>query len=364
MKGARRSILHVDLDPFFVAVERSLDPTLAGRPLVIGATGRSSGAVAAASVEARTFGVRPGQAMRTARDLCPDAEFRAGDLEAYGHVSERITTLLLGVSRRIERPSADEAYADLTPEGGGAPPTSTIESLREEIQRRLGLDAAFGLASSRLAARVASSWARPRGLLVVLPGYESSFLASQSVTFLDEFEPRLLLALEGAGLTTFGAVAAADETMLAALVGPTRAQRLRARARGEVDDEIAVAAPPTSIVEESAIRDRRSDVTTLLAIVDGLARRAARRLRPFGLQARAVSVEVRRADGTLKRTESIEPGLGDDDTAASVARVLSAPLFAPSEGVRSLLVRLGRLAPPARQASLFPDLPFASGHSG
>ena len=249
MKGERKSILHVDLDPFFVSVERALDPGLRGRPLVVGANGHSSGIVAAASTEARTFGVRAGQTMATARNLCPDAEFRAGDLEAYGRFSEQVTALLRGVSRRIERPSVDEAYVDLTPEAGGPTPTSVLEGLREQIQSRLGLDSAFGLASSRLAARVASSWARPRGLLVVLAGYESSFLASQPIACLTEFEPRILERLDAAGLTTLGALSDAGESVLAAAVGPARAGHLRAMAQGQANDTIAVAAPPASVSE-------------------------------------------------------------------------------------------------------------------
>ncbi len=214
-----------------------------------------------------------------------------------------------------------------------------------------------------LTARVASSWARPRGLLVVLAGYESSFLAPQSIDCLDELEPRVLAALESAGLTTLGALASAEEATLGAIVGPARALHLRLMARGEGDDVIALAAPPGSLSEEAVIRDRRNDLPSLLAIVDGLARRATRRLRPFGLLARSISVEVRRSDGTLKRTENLQPGVNDDDTAASIARVLSGALLTPPAAVRSLSLRLGRLAPPLAQASLFPDFPIASGHS-
>jgi hypothetical protein len=134
--------------------------------------------------------------------------------------------------------------------------------------------------------------------------------------------------------------------------------------RGEGDDDIALAVPPASLTEEALIRDRRNDLPALLAVVDGLARRAARRLRPFGLLARSLSVEIKRTDGTLRRTENVEPGLGDDDTTASVSRVLAAPLLTPPEAIRSVVLRLGRLAPPSHQSSLFPDFPLASGHSG
>src|SRR5882672_5758748 len=115
-------------------------------------------------------------------------------------------------SRRVERPSADEAYVDLTRESPSSPtPVAVAESLKDELQRRLGLDASLGLATTRLAARVASTWARPRGLLVVLPGYEASFLARQPLCFLPDLPPHLETALETAGLLTLGHVAEADE---------------------------------------------------------------------------------------------------------------------------------------------------------
>ena len=131
--------------------------------------------------------------------------------------------MLLAASRRVERPSADEAFVDLTPDSPGEPPpVRAAETIRDELQRRLGLDASLGLASSRLAARIASGWARPRGLLVVLPGYELSFLAGKPIAAL-ELPPPLQSALERAGLTTLGQLADADERALTAVAGPAAA---------------------------------------------------------------------------------------------------------------------------------------------
>ena len=237
VKERRRSILHVDLDPFFVSVERSMDPSLRGRPVVVGGDGHGLGFVAAVSAEAREAGVRVGMPLAQARRLTPDAAFRRGDLEAYGRVSDEVTAVLLAASRRVERPSADEAFVDLTPEAGGPPPVRATETIRDELQRRLGLDVSLGLASSRLAARIASTWARPRGLLVVLPGYELSFIAGKPVSMLG-LPPHLESALERNGLTTLGQLAECDEARLAAIVGPAAA-RVRAAARGEGEPPIA-----------------------------------------------------------------------------------------------------------------------------
>lgn len=349
-KGPRlRSILHVDLDPFLVAVERALDATLTGRPVVVGGA-----VVAAASAEARACGVRAGQHLTAARRLCPGAAFRPGDLEAYARFGDDVTTILLSTSRRVERPSTDEAYVDLTPESPDArAPVAAAEAIRDAIQRRLGLDASLGLASSRLAAQVASAWAKPRGLLVVLPGYESAFLASRPLSALPDLPPHLETALARAGFDTLGRLADADETALAAVVGPAAARRLQSVVRGEDEPPIAVATPPLWVRETAKIRDRGSDREVLLEVLDGLVRRAYRRLQPFGLTAGALAVEVVRAEGIARRCET-QGGVGDDAEAAStIATALAAPLFEPASGVTAMEVRLTRLGRPAPQASLF-----------
>lgn len=358
MRERRRSVLHVDLDPFFVSVERSLDPSLRGRPVVVGGDGHGLGFVAAASEEARQAGVRVGLPLAQARLLCPGAAFRRGDLDAYGRCSEEVTAVLLAASRHVERPSADEAFVDLTPEGpGDAPPVRAAETVRDELHRRLGLDASLGLAGSRLAARIASGWAKPRGLLVVLPGYEHSFLAGKPVSALG-LPPHLESALERAGLATLGQLAEAEEAALVAAVGPQAAPRLRAAARGEDEPAIAIAAPPTSLHEEARIRDRRSDRLALEEIADTLARRSARRLKPFRLAARAVGVEVRRDDGDRRSADVFEPALEGEDAIADAVHALAGPLLEPAGPVRALQVRLSRLEPPGTQAPLFPASPL------
>ena len=361
MKSAprSRSILHVDLHPFLVSVERSLDPSLRDRPVIVGAGPDGSGIVAAASTEARAAGVKVGQRIAAARRACPGGVFRPGDLDAYARYSEDVTSILLAASRRVERPSADEAYVDLTREDDGAvAPVAASEAIKDELQRRLGLDAALGLASSRLAARVASTWARPRGLLVVLPGYEASFLARQNVSFLPDLPAHLEAALEKAGLETLGQVADADPAALAESVGEVAAARLIDTARGAGEEPIAVTAPPAWIQQEAVIRGARNDRASLSEIVEGLALRAARRLRPFHFAAGALSVEVRRPDGTLRRSDTFQPPISSEDTLRTVAAGLAAPLLEePSAGVRGIQVRLSRLGPIDEQAPLplFPE---------
>jgi len=351
-----RRILHLDLDPFFVSVEQSLDPGLRGRPLIVG--GGETAIVAAASVEARASGVHPGLSFAAAQALCPEAIFRPGDLETYARFSNEVTDLLLSVSRRVERPSADEAYVDLTADSPGTPgAVASAELIKDEVQRRLGLTASLGLASSRLAARVASSWARPRGLLVVLPGYEASYLSPQPISFLPELPPHLEALLKDSGLSTLGEVAEASEDLLASIAGPLAGPRLRAAARGEAEAPIEVAAPPSWIVEETSIRARGSDREVLLDLITGMVGRACRRLRPFSLGTGGVTIEVRRGQNTQRRTEQVEPVLDDEATIRKLACGLAGPLLDPPASVRGLQLRLGRLSKTDSQPRLFFEPP-------
>jgi DNA polymerase-4 len=191
---------------------------------------------------------------------------------------------------------------------------------------------------------------------VVLPGYELSFLARQPLSALADLPPHLETALERAGLATLGAVAEAKEADLEAAVGRVAAPRLRAAVRGEGEAPVALAAPPSSVSEEAVVRDRRSDLEALEQIVEALARRAARRLKPFHLVARGLTVEVRRRAATGRRSETFAHGLAGEDPTAERARALAVPLLEPADGVRALQVRLSHLESPTPQAPLFPAL--------
>jgi DNA polymerase-4 len=355
--GIVRRILHVDLEAFFVSVERSLDPSLRGRPVVVGASSSPEGIVAAASAEAREAGVRPGQSIAHARRLCPDAAYLPGDLDTYARVSHEVTMLLMSASRRVERPSADEAYVDLTsdPRSPSAP-VRLVERIRQEIHRRLGLDASCGLASSRLAARIASRQARPRGLLLVLPGYEAAYLAQQPVSALPDLRPDAEQALERLGLHTLADVAAANESVLQQALGLAAARAILSTLRGGHEAPIPVVAPPTRVTEEGVLREPKPDPGDLVAMLDRLVARAFARIRPFGLGAGTLSVEVRATNGEERRSESLEPEVFDVPSAQLIARRLARPLLQQPLRARALAVRLARLSPASGQASLFPSL--------
>ena len=306
-----RSILHVDLDPFVVSVERSLDPSLRGRPLIIGSgAGDDSGVVAAASSEARAAGVRPGQSLAVARRRCPEAALRSGDLETYARISDEVTQILLQASRRVERPSADEAYVDLTRDGVTSPAPG---HRRGDDQGRAAAPAGAGrVAGPRLfaagRARRFHPGARPRGLLVVLPGYEASYLARQPVSFLPDLPPHLEAALEAAGLKTLGDLAGASTRLRSA--GPSArpprtgcSRRRAARARRPFPSPPR----PTRLAEETLVRDRRSDAAALLDVWKAWPAAPPAGCVPSSSPPGRSSSRSTRPDGVTRREDAFEP---------------------------------------------------------
>ena len=354
-----RSILHVDLDPFLVSVERSLDPSLEDRPVVVGARPDGSGVVAAASAEARAAGVRVGQSIAAARRACPGGVFRPGDLDTYARFSEDVTSILLAASRRVERPSADEAYVDLTREDDRATaPVAAAEAIKDELQRRLGLDASLGLASSRLAARVASTWARPRGLLVVLPGYEACSSRASSCPSSPTCRRHIETALEKAGFETLGQVGdgqprrpRGDGRDAAAASGSRMRRAARARSRSRSPR------PRPSIQEEAVIRARRTDRAALSRSWAA----SPPRLPP------APAVRPRRGRGRPSRCGGRTPPCAAARRSSPSWRTrrprspscAAWPLRSstPCAGVRALVVRLSPAAAPAGAVVAVPGSP-------
>src|SRR5690349_6138387 len=177
-----KTYFHVDMDAFFVSVEELFDPSLRGKPVVVGGKSNERGVVSAASYAARKFGVHSAMPLRTAYKLCPQAIFVEGHPERYREYSGRVFEILQSFSPLVEMASIDEAYVDMTgTERLHGPPLRAAHQLHEAIQSATRLNCSIGIASSRLVAKIASDQAKPNGILRVLPGVEARFLAPLEV---------------------------------------------------------------------------------------------------------------------------------------------------------------------------------------
>jgi len=291
---APRTILHVDLDAFFAAIEQRDHPELRGRPVAVGMGGTNDrGVVSAASYEARKFGVHSAMPIRTARRLCPDCVFVPVDGRTYQRVSREVMAILRRFTPLVEPVSIDEAFLDVTASralfGDGA---TIARRIRDTIRGELQLTASVGVASTKLVAKIASDLRKPDGLVVVPPGGEAAFLAPLPISRLWGVGPQTAAALHDFGVTTIGDLAALDREALVRRFGRHGAS-LVDRARGIDPDPVDDPDAAKSIGHEHTFDEDTSDPDvlerTLLAMSEGV----SGRLRAAGVKAGTVTVKVR-----------------------------------------------------------------------
>ena len=328
-------IAHIDLGSFFISVERAQRSDLAGRPIVIGGRPGSGGVVAAASLEARRAGVRPGMGLAQASVRCPDAVFLGGAVDAYLAASGRVDEVLRRESAAIEWVSIDEAYVQLR---AGASPIDAIAAI-ERVQaalQRMGLDAACGLARTKIVARIASQLARPRGVVHVLDGYEARFLAPLKIELLPGVDPALGRKLRAAGIRRLGQLAARPDAQLAPLAGRSAATLAR-HAAGVDSTRVRPRALPHVPLDDYELPQPTADGDALRAAVRGRAEHLGRQLRAHGVFARSITLRVRWADGRSDaRTGALAQPSALDDPLAAAAIDLLGKLTRPERLVRAV----------------------------
>ncbi|GAA4766143.1 DNA polymerase IV [Microbacterium gilvum] len=336
-------ILHVDMDAFYAAVEVLDDPSLARKPIIIGAPdGRS--VVSSASYEARRFGVRSAMPVSQAIRLCPHALIVPPHFDRYRAVSAQVMDIFRSITPLVEQLSIDEAFLDV----GGArrlwgPPGAIARMIRQRVRAEAGITCSVGAAATKHVAKMASTLSKPDGLLIVPAARTLEFLEPRSVRAIWGVGPRAAEGLESRGIRTIGDVRRTPAEVLERALGRASAERVAALARGEDPRRIETQRVEKSISHEETFHDDVSDAGLLRAEMLRLADRVAVRLRRGGLEAGGVSIKVRFSDfTTLTRSQTLGEPSASGQRIGEVARELLAAVEL-RQAVRLIGVRADRL---------------------
>jgi len=374
-------IIHVDLDGFFVAVERQLDPRLAARPIVIGGQPSTHGVVVAACAEAARRGVRPGLSLAIAAARCPDAAFLDGAVERYLEASAAVDEILrdphsTGAGAAVEWTAIDSVFVQVgapvsasagasggVGSGGGCGDGLRVaERIRERLKRELGFEVSCGVATRRAAAQIASRISRPRGVLYALPGYEARLLAPLDIGLLPDLPAGARQRLVMERIMTLGDLGGVSDERAKALLGARGPSFVR-WARGEDDRPIDRSQPPRSIAREVTLTRADAPEADLAEVVRHLADVLAMRLRSMGWFARTVTLRLRpvASSGTAPRLQTNrlvrsvtlrEATALDEDLRAAAASLLK--VLWRRQPVGGLGLVLSNLQPTGPQMPLFP----------
>ncbi|MGA7411337.1 MAG: DNA polymerase IV [Bryobacteraceae bacterium] len=356
-----RLICHVDMDAFFVSVEELFDPSLKGKPVVVGGKADQRGVVSAASYAARKYGVHSAMPLRTAARLCPHALFVDGHPERYREYSKKVFAVLNHFSPQVEMASIDEAYLDLTgTERLHGPPLKAAHRLHEAIAQETKLNCSLGLASSKLVAKVSSDQAKPNGVLWVLPGQEARFLAPLEVRRIPGIGKVMEASLHKLGIHKVGDLAALDEDFVAQRFGKW-GLALSGKARGEdaggwFDSDVGERDEPRSISHETTFSEDTANRQQLEASLLKLSEMVARRLRDHRLYAKTIHLKLRNADfETITRAQTFDHATQLDGEIAGAITGLFRKAWDGKTEIRLIGVHAGSLEHSEGQMSLLEE---------
>jgi DNA polymerase IV len=347
------SILHVDMDAFFVSVELLARPELRGKPVVVGGRADQRGVVSAASYEARKYGIHSAMPLRAAGRLCPHAVFLDGHHGKYEEWSDRVASILARFSPIVEMVSIDEAYLDLAgTERLNGPPLAAAEKLLRTITKETELPCSGGLAATRLVAKVASEQAKPRGLVWVAPGMEARFLAPLPVRKIPGIGEVTERALRALAIDTVEQLASHSQEKLEKIFGQWGTALYRKACGGDAY-EFLIDAEPKSISHNHTFGEDTSDVAVMESLLSHLSQKACKRLREAGLSSRSLTLTIRYAGfETYTRSKTVQEPLRLDADIFAVFLELFRVHRDTKRKVRLLGVALSGLSHGAEQLDL------------
>jgi DNA polymerase IV len=335
-----RSILHVDMDAFYAAVEQRDDPGLRGLPVVVG--GRDRGVVAAASYEARRFGIRSAMPMAEALRRCPDLVRIAPRMRHYQAVSRQVFSLFAEITPLIEGLSLDEAFLDVS---DSVKLLGTAEAIARSVKSRIlgctGLTASVGVAENKLVAKIASDLEKPDGLVVITAANCRARLDPLAVSVIPGIGPKTLARLEARDVRTLRDLRLASDAVLEPVFGRF-SERMRARASGADDRPVLAERQEKSISAEETFPVDLHDPRQMQREVLRLTERTARRLQRQALAADTVHLKIREADfTTCTRQAALRPPGDETGRIYQVARQLLGAWLALHSGARVRLLGVG-----------------------
>jgi len=343
---ASRTILHVDMDAFYAAVEVLRRPELRGKPVVVGGDGDPSkrGVVSTASYEARTYGIHSAMPLRTAYRLCPQAVFLPVDFTAYRKVSERMHAILRETGARVQSMGFDEAFLDVSDlaESGEV----IARGIRRRIADELHLTASVGVGPNRLVAKIASGLDKPDGLTVVPEDQVEARLGPLPATVLWGVGPKTGASLrERFNVRTVGELAAIPLEALQEAYGPHHGAHLYHTARGLDDSPVDTEWEPKSLSRERTFQVDLRRVETIKEVIVRLAGEVAADLREEGYRAATITLKVRFATfRTVTRSRTLPAAIDDDETLVKTAVELLERVTL-DRPVRLLGVRAAKFSP-------------------
>jgi len=352
--SVKTTIMHIDLDAFFVSVEQALHPGLKGKPVVVGGKPDRRGVVAAASYEARAFGLHSAMPLITAARLCPQAIFIEGNFHRYREASQKFMAILADFSPFLEPVSLDEAYLDVT---GFESIHGSIHQMALNIKQRvkdeLDLCASIGIASCKVVAKIASDLSKPDGLLEVPHGEELSFLAPLPVDKLPGIGKMTQRKLEGLGIDTILRLSNTPLSTLKIHLGAS-GEVLHRFANGIDNRTVTPPAAAKSISRETTFGEDTLDRPFLEATLRYLGERVGADLRQLGRQAKCITLKLRYADfTTITRSHTLPQSTDTDQTIFDTgADLLRRTLSAEKQAVRLIGIGVSNLTEPGRQLAM------------
>lgn len=356
MPASTRSILHVDMDAFYASVEQRDDPALRGKPLVVGGSS-NRGVVAAASYEARAFGIRSAMPMRDAYRRCPELLRVRPRMGHYRSVSNQIFDVFRHYTPVVEGLSLDEAFLDVTGSMSlFGTPVEIARAIKRDIRETTGLTASVGVAENKLVAKIASDLDKPDGLTVIYPADYETRLDPLPIAVVPGIGRKTLERLDGTGVRTLHDLRTAEDRILRPVFGRFT-QKTRDRAAGIDDRPVVAARHDKSISSEETFDTDLASREDMNRELLRLSERTAARLRQAGLAAGTIQLKIRQPDfTTFTRQRKVSPPASGTDRVYAVARALLGTWLADHPGARLRLLGVGGSnLVPAGQPDLFDD---------